>query len=197
MASSRLRFAAGDLADLSGVPAVLSELLADEKQLDLVILNAGIAATIDRFEMLPIEDLQRVFTVNVLANKAVLDFLLVNKFALKQVIAISSGSSVNGSAGYGTYSVSKAALNMLIKTYATENQAVYFTAVAPGLVRTPLTGQLLAVPKEKGFPAIERLRAAASGEGLQEPRVAAARILGLLERFKEFASGSYIDIRNI
>ena len=129
-----------DIGELDHVKAVLEDLLHDVKKLDLVILNAGILGEIQAMHTLDMDALKQVMDINVWANKVILDYLCEAPIEVDQVVAISSGAAVNGNKGWGAYSLSKAALNMLVKLYAAEYEQIHFCSLAPGLKASRVPG---------------------------------------------------------
>src|SRR5690606_11341690 len=100
------------------------------------ILNAGVLGDIDLLQNTGLEAIKQVFEINVWVNKVLIEELFKSGFGVRQVIAISSGASVNGSLGWGAYSLSKSTLNMLIQLYSFEYSETHFSAIAPGLIQT-------------------------------------------------------------
>ena len=127
------------------------------------------------------------------ANKTVIDTLIGCGARSRQIVAVSSGAAVNGSKGWGGYSLSKAALNMLMKLYAGELTDTHITALAPGLVRTPMLEGILEEVDPGQFPSVARLQA---GEK-RTPEEAARLLLDIFPRLFEFESGSFVDVRNL
>ena len=186
-----------DLCNNKALPENINVIFQSHKAFDLVILNAGILGDIASFEQQSIEDAKQVMNINVWANKALIDLFLVNKIVVKQWIAISSGAAKNGSAGWGAYSVSKAALNMLIQTYAVENPQMHFCALAPGLVDTQMQDYISALPNKEGFPAIDRLKEAKGTEAMPDPISAAPMLINAMQKALEFDSGVFLDVRDL
>ncbi|KAF7332073.1 Short-chain dehydrogenase/reductase family protein [Mycena kentingensis (nom. inval.)] len=60
----------------------------------------------------------------------------------RRVIFVSSGASVKGTAAWGPYNASKAAMNSLCRTLAQEEPDVVSVAVRPGMVDTEMQGAL-------------------------------------------------------
>lgn len=186
-----------DLQQFSIIPSTLESLLADSLQLEYVILNAGILGEILDLADISMETLYAMMQTNVWANKVILDHLFARKISIKQVIAISSGASVNGNRGWGGYSISKAALNMLIKLYAKEQHKTHFTSLAPGLIDTAMQDYLCEVPDPNQFETILRLRQARENKQMPSPIEAAHQIIPLLPTLTQFESGAFVDVRHL
>ena len=185
-----------DLTDYKKLPELLHKIFTDAGSFDLIILNAGILGTISKFPEQSLEESKRVMEINLWANKAMIDWILTHNYRVKQWVAISSGAAKNGSAGWGAYSVSKAALNMLIKTYAVENPQSHFCALAPGLVDTQMQDYISSHPNPEAFPAIERLKAAKGTEAMPNPVSAGPMLLEAMQKALNYPSGIFLDVRD-
>lgn len=181
-----------DLADLENIVVPLQELFSDIEKIDLVILNAGTLGDLKGLRDTSIESVHKVMDINVWSNKVILDFLMSEYRDIEQVVAISSGASVNASAGWGGYSVSKASLNTLIKLYSNEFPNTHFTSLAPGLVATPMLNHIIETADRSKFPSIERI----INSRKFTPGEAAENIIEKLNDLVSIESGSYVDIRS-
>ncbi len=186
-----------DLADFAAIGPALDGLLADAEGLDRVILNAGIIGEIREMTETPLEDIRRVMDINVWANKVILDWLHAWGRPVKQVVLISSGASVLGNKGWGSYALSKSAVNMLARLYSHELTETHVSAVAPGLIDSAMMDYLCVEPDPERFPAMQRIREARGTATMPGPREAADRVLEALPGIREFPSGSFVDIRQI
>jgi len=186
-----------DLTDYPALPDQLDFLLKSVDRLDLVVLNAGILGKIRDLNRVPIGDAKEVMEINVWANKAVMDWLCHSGKSIHQIVMISSGASILGNRGWGGYALSKAALNMLAKLYAHEFPDTHISALAPGIVDTPMMDYLCDEADAQAFPALHRLRDARGTEVMPDPAGAAEKITRMFPLLCERASGSFIDIREI
>lgn len=194
----QFRFESADLSEPDSVEAPLTRLLADIDRLDLVILNAGRLGFFGDLSDSPPDDLQRTMTVNVWSCKAVLDVLFKPDIPIAQVVTMSSGAAVNGNRGWSGYSISKAALNMLTKLYATERPDTHFCAFAPGLVDTAIQDELLSREPDERYAAVEVLRSKRGTQDMPQPDVAAERFIPVFERLPQLVdSGDFTDIRKL
>lgn len=190
------QFARADVTNRAECSTALDSLLNGRDRLDRVILNAGILGPIADMADQPIDTLRNVMDVNLWANKTLLDLLLGRELPIGQVVAISSGASVNGNRGWGGYSLSKAALNMLVKLYAKEREDIHFGALAPGLVDTGMQEQIRAMPDDTPFPSVAQLKQAAGTEAMPDSATAGRKILEAIDRLPGLiASGEFADIR--
>ncbi|NPA17037.1 MAG: SDR family NAD(P)-dependent oxidoreductase [Aquificae bacterium] len=190
----KINFVQADLLALEEIHLNMDRLLSGEASIDIAVLNAGLLTPLKDISQTPIYEMNRMMDLNVWANKVILDYFIKKNVRLDQVIAISSGASVNGNRGWHGYSISKAALNMLIKLYSREMENTHLIALAPGLILTPMLEEFVLSADEEKFPSVKRIKQASK----MTPEEAAEKIFGLIPRFKnEFESGSYLDVRKI
>ncbi len=159
---------------------------------DIVILNAGQLGEIQTLNKTDLNQIKEVMEVNVWANKELINVLSTSA-DVKQVIGISSGAAVNGSKGWGAYSLSKAGLNMLLSVYAKELPDIHFTALAPGVIDTPMVRHIINKVDDHTFPSAKKLK-----EGnIQTPKKAAQHLISIFDTLLEYESGSFLDVRTM
>jgi len=112
----RLHEIKANLAALDAIAGVLDRLIGDTR-IELAILNAGILGEFKPMTETSLDELRRAMDINVWANKVILDWFATHH-PPRQVVLISSGAAITGHPGWGTYALSKAALNMLAQLYA-------------------------------------------------------------------------------
>jgi NAD(P)-dependent dehydrogenase (short-subunit alcohol dehydrogenase family) len=186
-----------DLADSDAGVKRLAELIRGVDLFDCVILNAGKLGEIRDMKDAPLEDLRETMEINVWANKWILDTLFEQVSEVKQVIGISSGASLSGSRGWNGYSLSKSALNMLIKLYAGERLKTHFTSFAPGLIDTAMQDYLTDLPKDDRYGPLEILKAAKGTEKMPDGETCAQMLIDAFPKLVERPSGDYADIRKL
>jgi len=180
-----------DLSDVDMLRENIKEFV-DKHRFDLVILNAGIMSDLQELGETPLHELRRIMDLNVWANKQVIDTLDLHA-KTEQIVAVSSGAAINGHKGWGGYAISKAALNTMIKIYAEEKPWTHFSAIAPGVVMTPMLQRMFKISDPVIYPSVQRIR-----DGLiLSPREAAIRFLKACDAAKKHPSGSYLDVRNL
>lgn len=193
---SQFHFRSIDLSHPAAIGPPIIALLNQMRHLDLVILNAGVLGGFGDLGDADLDDLAHTMQVNVWSNKCVLDALYSTGVTIEQVVAISSGASVNGNRGWSGYSISKAALNMLVTLYAREQPQTHFAALAPGLVDTFMQEQLRARVPDERYPAVEVLRGKQHSADMPQPdRAAEALAATMAELPQRIDSGAYADIR--
>ena len=130
----------GDVAD----PAHREELARVVRMigsLDLLVNNASVLGpspqpALDRY---PIEELERVYRINVLAPLAIVQAVLPELLAAGgTVINVTSDASIEAYEGWGGYGSSKAALDQVSKILGAEQPALRVYAFDPGDMRTQL-----------------------------------------------------------
>ena len=186
-----------DISDEIALNKSLSVLFESVKSLDLIVLNAGILGRIEDTSECEMAQLKKEMDINMWANKTILDFFIKNKIEVKQVIAISSGASVNGSLGWNGYSLSKAALNMLIKLYATEMKETHLISLAPGLIKTDMLRSILEGSHDtKKYTSVQSLRNSDKEGLVYSPKIIVEKIMKILGELLQSPSGSFVDIRD-
>jgi NAD(P)-dependent dehydrogenase (short-subunit alcohol dehydrogenase family) len=186
-----------DIANFESLENRLFDFIKNIEKLDLVVLNAGILPGIKDMKETSLESLKQVMDVNLWANKILIDALVKAIPSIEQVVAISSGASVFGNRGWNGYSISKAALNMLIKLYARENPGIHFCALAPGLIDSNMQDYIYSLEKDNRFPSIDRLQSAKGTDVMPSPIKAASLLADGFKKVRNYESGSYQDIREI
>ena len=180
-----------DLSEISKIKKSLSSLIKNIKNLETAFLNAGMLGEIKILSQLSIDEMNTVYALNVYANKEILDILMT--INVKNAILISSGASKTGYKGWGSYSLSKAGVNMLANLYSNEMQNTKVIALAPGVIKTPMTDYIRYEIDEEIFISAKKL-----SEGIvQTADETAIKIDNFINRIDEFQSGTYIDVRQI
>ncbi len=139
----------GDLADPATPARLVEEASAFCGGLDGIVSNAGMTSPAPLAE-LTVEAWDRLFDVNVrptwLLAKAAYPLLRASRGT---IVAVASASGLIPHPGHGAYSASKAALLMLCRQLAQEwaRDGIRTNALAPGMVRTPLTEALYRIPE--------------------------------------------------
>ena len=186
-----------DLSDTDALPAALNGLDFPKAGFDLVVLNAGVLGRICDMVETTVDELRHTMTINLWANKVLLDHLLTNNHCKDLIIGISSGASVNGNRGWNGYALSKASLNMMMALYAKEQPELHFIALAPGLVDSAMQDNISAISETDDLPSIERIQSCRGTDTMPMPDTFAPIFDGILPKLKELESGTFIDIRKM
>src|SRR5215467_11701751 len=129
-----------DVKDSDGIARLALALNERYRRLDVLIGNAGILGTLSPLSHYEPKDWDNMIAVNVTANWQLIrcmDTLLQHSQAGRAVF-LTSGVAHLGRAYWGPYAASKAALELLVRTYAAEcaTTAVRANLFAPGPTRT-------------------------------------------------------------
>ena len=186
-----------DLKYLSNIDEKLSILLKDVNSLDVVFLNAGILGDIKTFDKWNYNELYDIMNINVWSNKYILDWLFENNIKVKQVITISSGASEHTYKGWGGYSISKAALRMMVELYSKEIDDTHFISLAPGLVDTPMQDYLCNSVDVSEFPSTQKFIDSKIYGNTKSTKSIAENIINLIPELLKLENGSFIDLRRI
>ena len=129
-----------DMKDADGIARLALALNERYGKLDIMVGNAGVLGPLSPLDHVERKDFETNMAVNVTANWwliRTMDALLKRSDAGRAVF-VTSGLGWLGRAYVGPYAAAKAALNMLVQTYAAESDstAVKVNAFNPGPTRT-------------------------------------------------------------
>jgi len=186
-----------DLTNTEDLHQKLPKFLEGLKTFDLVILNAGILGEIRYMNEVSVKDMKRVMEINVWANKHLLDLLFSLKIEIKQVVGMSSKAALRSSPGWGSYSLSKAALDMLMDIYAKEYPETHFSAFAPGLVDSEIQDIIYDIKDVEKYPSAKTLQSARYTDEMPDAYTAAPMLIAGMVKVLKYKSGSHVDVREI
>lgn len=136
-----------DLADAEGIERLGPALLQRWGKLDILLANAGILGPLTPLGHASEKEWARVMEINVTANWRLLKSLdpALRASDAGRAILMSSGAAHSCRAYWGPYSVSKAAVEALGRTYAaeTETTPVKVMLVNPGPLRTKMRAEAM------------------------------------------------------
>ena len=135
-----VRGIAGDVADRAH-RAALVDAVAELGHLDLLVNNASTLgpSPLPRLAEYPLDDLERVLAVNLVAPLALIQATLpLLRTSHGTVVDITSDAAVEGYNGWGGYGSSKAALEQLSNVLAAEEPDVRVYWFDPGDMRTEM-----------------------------------------------------------
>jgi len=136
-----------DLDDFDGIARLALALNERYHRLDILIGNAGLLGPVSPLGHVDPKDFERVMRINVTANLQLIRCIdpLLRIAPAGRVVFISSGAAHNARAYVGPYSISKAALEMLARTYAAETATtrVRVNLINPGATRTRMRAQFM------------------------------------------------------
>jgi benzil reductase ((S)-benzoin forming) len=186
-----------DFSELDELGHQLKKFLDKVKTLDLVILNAGILPEINDLRKTSIEKITSVMNVNVWANKVILDSIFETVPEIYQIVAISSESDLNGARGWNAYTISKAALNTLIKIYAREIPKTHFSALDPGIVNRDLHENISQLPRKSRNRSGKRIKGYRETIKMTNLEYAANCLVEAMGIVLQEESGSFKDVRDV
>ena len=172
-----------DLRDSEGIARLAAALDERYGKLDVLVGNAALGASNSPLDHFHPKEWDEVLGVNVTANWHLIRFFnpLLQKSDAGRVVFITSGSATNARPYRGLYGVSKAALDLMARTYAAEiaSTPIKVNLFNPGPTRTKMRAAVM--PGEDPMT-------------LPHPDEVAAAIVPLcLPNFKE--SGKLYDFR--
>ncbi len=136
-----------DLKQAGKIDALGPTILQRFERLDILACIAGVLGPLSPLGHISEKDWNEVLDVNLSANWRLIRTLdpLLRKSDAGRAIFVTSGAAQNCRAYWGPYSVSKAALEALVKTYADEvsNTNVRANLINPGPVATAMRAKAL------------------------------------------------------
>lgn len=122
---------------------VLQKKLATIKNVDLLILNAGISLGHTHTNMPSLEKMKNLFNTNLFANHAILEILIPKMIKQKKskIVFISSLASLISMPTSTIYSSSKRALNAYAEgiSYQYQSDGIKVLTILPGFIKSELT----------------------------------------------------------
>ena len=136
-----------DLKDYAGIDRLGAAVFERWKKLDILVGNAGILGKLTPLGHLDPKVWDEVMAVNVTANWRLIRSFdpLLRQAEAGRAVFVTSGQAHRCLAYWGTYSVSKAALEALVKTYAAElvSTNVRANLFSPGPTATRMRAQAM------------------------------------------------------
>jgi NAD(P)-dependent dehydrogenase (short-subunit alcohol dehydrogenase family) len=166
-ADGRLKTEVVDVTGREGLKQLRKRL--DERRFDVVFVNAGICTDIDRTAAeIPPDNFVRMMLTNVLGAMQTVEILydLLTQTGTVAIMSSGLGSvSENSTGAWGTYAATKAALNMMMRGFASrhEGDGHAMVLMAPGWVRTEMGGAEASLGIEDSIPRVVDTVAAQSG----------------------------------
>ena len=109
---------------------------------ELCILNAGTMGNIARANNISDIELSDALKINVLANKIIIDWSILN--GCKSFIGISSGAAKKNYDGWLNYCVSKSAFRSMFLQYQKDLPKLKFKLISPGILSTEMNKKIKA-----------------------------------------------------
>jgi len=134
-----------DLADGGAIDVLGPTLYERFGKIDILVGNAAILGRLSPLTHIPAEHWERSFAVNVTANWRLIRTLdpLLRRSDAGRVIFVTSGVARSARAYWGPYSITKAALEALAKTYANEtsDSPIKVNVFDPGATATRMRAE--------------------------------------------------------
>jgi NAD(P)-dependent dehydrogenase (short-subunit alcohol dehydrogenase family) len=152
-AGQRVEIVAADVAVPGQVDTLVAETLKRLGRIDVLVNNAGIYGPMGRIDEVDWKEWTEAISINLMGtvypSRAVLPHYLER--GRGKIINISGGGATNPLPGISAYAASKAAVVRFTETMALEvkDRRIEVNAIAPGLLATRLTDQLLAAGPAK------------------------------------------------
>ncbi len=195
-----------DLSDSNATHNTFKMLLDEIKKLDIssitLINNAGRLGTIANLENISSEDITKSIQLNT-TTPLILSSLFIERIqslkCKKQIISISSGAANNPYEGWSVYCTSKAAIDMMTRTIATEQSelenGVKCNAIYPGVVDTNMQTNIRNTD-EKDFKNLQRFIDLKENNELYTPNYVAESIY-TIDTQNKLNNGDIVDIRSL
>ncbi len=152
-----------DIKDYAAIDRLGAAIFERWKKLDILIGNAGILGKLTPLPHLDPKVFDDVMAVNVTANFRLLRSLdpLLRASEAGRAVFVTSGLAQKCFAYWGGYSMSKAALEAMVKTYAAENgqSPIRANCFSPGATRTRMRAQAMPGEDPETLPSAEDVAA--------------------------------------
>jgi len=136
-----------DLADVQAIEKLGPALIERWGKLDILLANAGILGPLSPLTHVQPNEWNKVFDTNVTANWRLIKTAepALQKSDAGRIIVMSSGAAHRCLAYWGPYSISKAAVEAMARTYAAENATTPLKVmiVNPGPLRTRMRAEAM------------------------------------------------------
>ncbi len=150
-----------DIRDFDAIDRLGADIAKRWKRLDILIGNAGVLGPVSPVPHISPENWQEVIDVNLTANYRLIRSMdpLLRASDAGRAVFISSGVAKNARPFFGGYATSKAALAMLVRTYALECEKTKLKVnlLNPGPMRTKMRAAAFPGEKPETVPAPDEL----------------------------------------
>ncbi len=150
-----------DLREFDAIDRLGASLYERFGHLDVLVGNAGVLGTLSPVGHIEPPDWAEVLDINVTANWRLIRSLdpLLRRSQAGRAIFVTSGAAAGPNAYWGAYAVSKAALEMLVRTYAAElaKTGVRANLIDPGPTRTAMRAKAFPGEDPETLPAPEAI----------------------------------------
>ncbi|MDQ1409864.1 MAG: hypothetical protein QOJ41_1599 [Acidobacteriaceae bacterium] len=132
----------GDIAKLGDLDRLYETIAKVKGRIDIVFANAGVAEFVP-FDSVTEEHFDKLFNINVRGTLFTVQKALPLLHDGGSIILNGSVASVKGTAGFGVYAASKAAIRSFVRTWTTDlkDRRIRSNVVSPGPINTPLASR--------------------------------------------------------
>jgi NAD(P)-dependent dehydrogenase (short-subunit alcohol dehydrogenase family) len=182
-----------DLSNISGVPAMINQLIQDHGHIDILVNNAGINMK-KEFTEVSDEEFQNILLINVSVvfalSREVVKNMLQNGGG--SIINISSMASQYGIPKVIAYTASKSAIEGMTRAMAVElsPKGVRVNCIAPGFIATEMSAKALNGDQERKQKVLSRTPMGALGD----PADVAGTALFLASDAAKYITGIVIPV---
>lgn len=150
-----------NIKDFEGIDRLGTPIAERWGKLDILIGNAGILGSLTPLQHLKPDTFDDLMAINVTANYRLIRSLepLLKASDAGRGIFVTSGAAHNARAYWGGYAISKAALEMLVRTWAAELATTNATAnlLNPGPIATRMRRQAMPGEDQASLPTPDQL----------------------------------------
>jgi NAD(P)-dependent dehydrogenase (short-subunit alcohol dehydrogenase family) len=150
-----------DIKDFAGIDRLGTPVAERWGKLDILVGNAGILGSLTPLQHLKPDTFDDLMAINVTANYRLIRSLepLIKASDAGRAIFVTSGAAHKARAYWGGYAVSKAALEMLVRTWAAELETTNATAnlLNPGPIATRMRRQAMPGEDQATLPTPQQL----------------------------------------
>lgn len=170
-----------DIANENDRQKIVAALQIQNTPLTHVIHNAGTIEPITLIKDLKLEEFRRQMAVNVEGPLFLTQGLLPFFNSTTRILFISSGAALKPYYGIGSYSISKAAEEMVCHVFENElnHSTIKFAILNPGLVNTEITARLANAPVDI-YPLAQMIETKHREKSMTSPEIAANFIADVL-----------------
>jgi len=132
----------GDVAKLADLDRLYETIVKMKGRIDIVFANAGFGEFVP-FGAITEEHFDKLFNINVRGTLFTVQKALPLLNDGGAIILNGSVASVKGTAGFGVYAASKAAIRSFVRTWTTDlkDRRIRSNVVSPGPINTPLANR--------------------------------------------------------
>ncbi|WP_236795072.1 SDR family NAD(P)-dependent oxidoreductase [Amycolatopsis sp. GM8] len=184
----------GDITDPDDLDRLYEQVAARGQGLDVLFANAG-TASFGTIETITAKDLDYLFGVNVKGTVFTVQKALPVLNEGASVIINASTAAENGTAGFGAFAASKAALRAFTRAWANEltGRGIRVNAISPGPIDTSGVTELMGEENAAAFKASEGARIAIGRIGRVDEVAAAVAFLASADSSFMLGANLYVD----